>query len=212
MRKIAFFLTFLLLLSAVSCRQKKHDAVYYEQMIDSIRKAEQLGELQRMAGIGANGAPAKAFFDTLQYHSLPIQSESGDFKKIGKFVKIPRLLNDHLGYSASANLSAMALPSAHRYRVLMVSEMQDSITPVLYLFTLSRKYQPIDLLCIYEQGNEDRKDDFGRTYMDFYVTSNYEITLMQYYLSHTARKPELFQSRRYIINKEGKFEEIPIEL
>ena len=50
------------------------------------------------------------------------------------------------------------------------------------------------------------------TSMDYYITSNWEITLMKYYLSHEATSPELEETRRYIINKEGKFEEVIIEL
>ena len=48
--------------------------------------------------------------------------------------------------------------------------------------------------------------------MDYYITSNWEITLMKYYLSHEATNPQLEETRRYIINKEGKFEEVVIEL
>ena len=56
-------------------------------------------------------------------------------------------------------------------------------------------------------------DDFGQTYMEYYITSKYEITLMMYYQSHNEeRKAELLNSRRYLINKEGKFEETIIEL
>ena len=47
MRKIVSFLSFLLLLAVASCGNKRHDAAYYEQKVDSIRKAEQLKELQR---------------------------------------------------------------------------------------------------------------------------------------------------------------------
>jgi hypothetical protein len=48
--------------------------------------------------------------------------------------------------------------------------------------------------------------------MDYFITSNYEITLMRYYLSHEATKPVLEQTRRYVINKRGEFEEVVIEL
>ena len=49
--------------------------------------------------------------------------------------------------------------------------------------------------------------------MEYFVTSHYEITVMLFYQSrHQERKPELLNSRRYIIGRDGKFEETIIEL
>ena len=122
-------------------------------------------------------------------------------------------INEYFGYPVSAHLKALALPKAYRRPVFMVAEMIDSITPRLYLYTMDSRHQPVDQLCIYEQKDEDREDDFGHTAMEYYVTSKYEITLIIYYQSHDReRKPELVNSRRYIINRDGMFEETIIEL
>jgi hypothetical protein len=211
MRRIGVVWVVLMAIIAVSsCGNKRHDAAYYEQKVDSIRRAEQLKEIQQKAGM--NDDPLKAFFDTLRYHTLPVRSEKSDFSKLGTLTDVPKLFNNHFGYSADDELKAVMLPEAFQYRVVLLAEMQDSITPVLYLYTMKRSYQPVDLLCVYEQKEEDRKDDFGKTYMEFYVTSDYEIMLMQYYISHDAIKPELFQMRRYVISKDGKFEEVILEI
>ena len=181
------------------------------EMVDSIRKAETVKDIQQKAGIYDN--PVDAWFDTLAIHTLPIQSAGSNLWQIGHFVSVPMTINEYFGYPVSAHLKALALPKAYRRPVFMVAEMVDSITPRLYLYTMDSRHQPIDQLCIYEQKDEDREDDFGQTAMEYYITSQYEITLIIYYQSHDReRKPELVNSRRFIINRDGMFEETIIEL
>ena len=49
--------------------------------------------------------------------------------------------------------------------------------------------------------------------MEYYITTKYEITLLTFYQSHDEeQKPELLNSRRYIINRDALFEETIIEL
>ncbi len=200
-----------LLVCFSACGERKRDAAYYMEMVDSIRKAETVKDIQQKAGIYDN--PVDAWFDTLAIHTLPIKSAGSDLWQIGHFVSVPMTINEYFGYPVSAHLKALALPKAYRRPVFMVAEMVDSITPRLYLLTMDSRHQPIDQLCIYEQKDEDREDDFGQTAMEYYVTSKYEITLIMYYQSHDReRKPELVNSRRYIINRDGMFEETIIEL
>ena len=199
MRKIAVLTISLMVMLMASCGQKKKDAAYYEQMVDSIRKAEQVKELRRQAGI-TDGDPLEEFFLKLSLRTLPLQSEGKKWQRLGEFTKVPRVLNDQFGYMSNTELQVMAMPRA------------TGITPALYLYTMNRQHRTIDQLCIYEETAEDRAADFGKTSMDYYITSNWEITLMKYYLSHEATSPELEETRRYIINKEGKFEEVIIEL
>lgn len=194
-----------------SCGQKKKDAAYYELMVDSIRKAEQVKEIRRQAGI-TDGDPLEEFFLSLSLRTLPLQSEGRKWERLGEFAKVPRVLNEHFGYLSNAELQVLSMPRAGRHHVIMLLEMQDSITPTLFLYTMDGRHQMVDQLCIYEEKAEDRPTDFGKTFMDYYITSNWEITLMKYYLSHEATSPELEETRRYIINKEGKFEEVIIEL
>ena len=209
---LPFFGMMLVLLVCFSaCGERKRDAAYYMEMVDSIRKAETVKDIQQKAGIYDN--PVDAWFDTLAIHTLPIKSAGSDLWQIGHFVSVPMTINEYFGYPVSAHLKALALPKAYRRPVFMVAEMVDSITPRLYLYTMDSRHQPIDQLCIYEQKDEDREDDFGQTAMEYYVTSKYEITLIIYYQSHDReRKPELVNSRRYVINRDGMFEETIIEL
>ena len=214
MKKATGLTLLLLALLTLSCGNKKHDAAYYEQMIDSIRRAEQLKEIQKQTGIYEN--PIEAWFDTLRLHTLPIQTAGADIERIGDFAVVPVSANEYFGYPADAHLKAMALPSMHRRQVILLCEMQDSITPALYLYTMDKKHHPIDMLNIYHQETVSRKTDKGMdkgmTYNEYYITSHYEITVMRYFKGHEDVKPQLEEARRYTISKDGMFEEQPIEM
>ena len=210
MKKATGLTLLLLALLTLSCGNKKHDAAYYEQMIDSIRRAEQIKEIQKQAGIYEN--PIEAWFDTLRLHTLPIQTAGADIERIGDFAVVPVSVNEYFGYPADAHLKAMALPSMHRRQVILLCEMQDSITPALYLYTMDKKHHPVDMLNIYHQETINRKNDQGMTYNEYYITSHYEITVMRYFKGHEDVKPQLEEARRYTISKDGMFEEQPIEM
>ena len=201
---------FLMVLLTLSCGNKKHDVAYYEQMVDSIRRAEQVRDIQKKSGIYNN--PIEAWFDTLHLHTLPIQTAGGDIEKLGDFVSVPLSVNENFGYSSTAHLKAMALPSRYSSRVILLCEMQDSITPALYLYTMDKKHHPVDMLCIYHQEKVNRATDSGLTYQEYFITSQYEITIMRYFKGREALKPELEEARCYTISKDGMFEEQPIEL
>ena len=207
MKKATGLTLLLLALLTLSCGNKKHDLAYYEQMVDSIRRAEQVKEIQKQANIYEN--PIEAWFDTLRLHTLPIQTVGADIEILGNFVAVPVPANEYFGYPADAHLKAMALPSMYRKQVILLCEMQDSITPALYLYTMNKKHQPIDMLNIYHQ---ETKEDHGMTYNEYFITSHYEITVMRYFKGHEAVKPQLEEARRYTISKDGMFEEQPIEL
>ena len=211
MKKIPLFILSCVMVLLLSCGGKKRDAAYYMEMVDSIRKAETVKDIQQKAGIYDN--PVDAWFDTLAIHTLPIKSAGSDIGLIGHFVAVPMTMNENFGYPVSAHLKALALPTAYRRPVIMLAEMVDSINPRLFLYTMDAKHQPIDLLCIFEQKDANREEDFGQTSMEYFITTKYEITLIVYYQSHDKeRKPELVNSRRYLITREGLFEETIIEL
>ena len=144
--------------------------------------------------------------------NLPIQTAGGDIEKLGDFVSVPLSVNENFGYPSTAHLKAMALPSRYSSRVILLCEMQDSITPALYLYTMDKKHQPVDMLCIYHQEKVSRATDSGLTYQEYFITSQYEITIMRYFKGREALKPELEEARCYTISKDGMFEEQPIEL
>ena len=211
MKKIPLFILSCVMVLLLSCGGKKRDAAYYMEMVDSIRKAETVKDIQQKAGIYDN--PVDAWFDTLAIHTLPIKSAGSDIGLIGHFVAVPMTINENFGYPVSAHLKALALPTAYRRSVILLAEMVDSITPRLYLYTMDSKHQPIDQLCIYQQKNANHVEDFGQTTMEYYITTKYEITLLTFYQSHDQeQKLELVNSRRYIINRDALFEETIIEL
>ena len=51
MKQLVGFLSAVLLAMVLSCGQRKKDAAYYEQMVDSIKKAEQLKTMKQQAGV-----------------------------------------------------------------------------------------------------------------------------------------------------------------
>ena len=210
MKRSLLWILIPLALTLLSCGQRKRDAVFYEQMVDSIRKAEQLIEMKRQAGVYDD--PVDAFFDTLQLRPLPIKSERGDFAKIGRFSRVPLSVISQLGYPVDTRLKALMLPKVHGLHAMLLTEQLDSVTSNLYLYTLDRHYQPIDHLCLYEERDEDRAEDFGKLLMDYYVTSEYEVTILYFYESLRTHKTEAEQTRRFQLTEDGRFEEVVIEI
>ena len=209
-RSLLWIFVIPLALALLSCGQRKRDAVFYEQMVDSIRKAEQLTEMKRQAGVYDD--PVQNFFDTLQLRPLPIQSERSNFAKIGHFGKVPLSLVSMLGYPVDTRLKALLLPRRHGLHALLLEEKLDSINSNLYLYSLDRDYKPIDHLCLYEERDEDRAEDFGRQFMDYYVTSEYEVTILYIFESMRTHKMETEQTRRFQLTEDGNFEEVVVEL
>lgn len=204
----AFVISFLACctLTLLSCGGRKRDAAYYMAKVDSIRKVEQVREIQKKAGIVTD--PIESWFDSLHIHTLPIKTAGSEIDEIGQFTPVPRHLNGNFGYPVSAKLKALSLPTAYRRPVVLMAEMVDSVTPKLFLYTMNKKHLPIDQLTLYEKKRERRVDDFGQSFMEYYITSRYEIILMQFYQSHhDERSPELLNTRRFVINKAGKFVE-----
>lgn len=211
-RGLLWILFIPLTLALLSCGQRKRDAVFYEQMVDSIRKAEQVEAIQRKAGIAPDKHPLRQWLDTLQLRTLPIRNAGDDLARLGDFEPVPSWVGEHLGYKADDDLRAVAMPSVHDYNVVMMALMKDSVNAVISLHTIDNDLQPVDWLCLYEKKVEKRGSDRGYTFMEYFVTSNYEVTVMHYFQSlRRERKPELLNMRRYAINSEGLFEELIIE-
>ena len=196
----------------VSCGGRGRSAAYYEQMVDSIRKAEQVEAIQRKAGIAPDKHPLRQWLDSLQWRTLPIRNAGDDLARLGDFEPVPSWVCEHLGYQASDDVRAVAMPSTHHYDVVMMAQMKDSVNAVISLHTIDHDLQPVDWLCLYEKKVEKRGSDRGYTFMEYFVTSNYEVTVMHYFQSlRRERKPELLNMRRYAINSEGLFEERTVE-
>ena len=210
MRKTAGLVLLLLALLSFSCGNKKHDAAYYEQMVDSICRAERVKEIQKQAGIYKD--PIEAWFDTLRPHTLPIQSTGIDVEYIVDLAAVPPPVNEYFGFPSNACLKAMALPSMYHRQVIMLCELQDSITPRIYLYTMSKKHQLVDMLCIYQQEEAEHDNYHGLAYNEYFITSHYEITVMRYFKEHKAKEPLLEEIRLYSISKDGMFEERAIEI
>ena len=86
-RKLLIYSVAVLALLTASCGGRRHSQEYYEQMIDSIRKAEQVKEIERKAGIGVSHDPVGAWLDSLPLRTLPIRNAGDDLVQLGDFVQ-----------------------------------------------------------------------------------------------------------------------------
>jgi len=212
MRRIAFFILLSAAVMVAGCGGKKHDPAYYEAKIDSLRKAEQMKQLRKIKQeAGIYDDPVEQFFDTLHVRPLPIQSAGANIGRLAHFSTLPKSLVSRFGYPLDVPLRMVPLPRWHNYRVVMLAEGPDSIAPLLSLVTLDASYQPIDQLVIYEQKAEERGDDMVMKFNDYYITSDYEITLMFAFLRKDSNNPILESTRRYVINGDGYFDEVVVD-
>ena len=200
-----------MLLSGCSCRGPKRDAAYYEQMVDSIRRAEQVKMLHKQMGITYE-SPADAFFDTLRVHTLPLQSAADSPLGDECFSPVPNVINDYFGYPPSASLRALQLPHIHHWQVVLLAETGSDEARTLYICVMDKRHRAVDMMCV-EEGRQSRDpaDRSGLLTSEFYITSNYDITIVQSYREEDASEALTFQNRRFIIKQDGHFEETIIE-
>lgn len=211
MRQLLFVVFIGLLAIVFSCGQRRKDAAYYEQMVDSIRKAEQLKKMKQKAEVYDD--PVEQYFDTLSRRMLPIRNVGSEVQKIGRMADVPQHVLSWLGYPVDTRLRAMLLPKSNGHSVVFFEERDNDDHVQVSLCTLDSVYKPVDQLLLYEEKDDERADDFGKSYTEYYITSDYEVTLLYLFQSHNSeRQPQLDCSRRFIINKDGYFEEVVIEL
>lgn len=210
MRKLTFFLFSLLIAAACSCGGKKKDVAYYEAQIDSIRKAQQLRQIKEAAGIYDD--PGSQFFDTLQLRPLPIRSAGDNLVRLAHFSQVPRSVVALFDYPVETPLRMVALPRTKGFFVGMLAEGPDSVAPIISLIVLDKTYRPVDELCIYEQKEEERGDDRGLLVNDYYITSDYEITIVTSFRKPAEERLFVEQTRRYVIDKEGHFDEVIVDI
>lgn len=197
---------------AVSCGGRRHDVAYFEQMVDSIRKVETVEDMQRNSVAVDDDVNANRWFDTLQLRTLPIRNAGDNLALLGDFAEVPKTANGCFGHTADADLRAMALPRSRHNDVFIVAEMNDSAMEVLSLCTMDRQRRLLNQLCIYQRKEQYRQNDFGQTFMEYYVTSNYEITVVTYYQSHHKDwNSELLHSRHYVIDGDGRFKAVSLD-
>ncbi len=208
MKKIGYIVVLLgALLLTFSCGNRKRPEDY-AGMIDSIRKAEMEKELFKPVA----SDPVLAFFDSLSMKSVPMKYSPEFVEYLPQMMKVPAVYNTRFDYESNVELYAVKLPSYQDYHMMLVGEKLDSTNVSLYLCTMNRDYVLVDRLCIYEQKIEDRNGSLGLMRQEYYITSNYEVTLVSYFRGEDDETESEETACRYIINKEGNFEEVIIEL
>ena len=208
MKKITYIVAVLaVMLLMFSCGNRKN-AADYEGMIDSIRKAEVEKELLKPTA----SDPVVAFFDSLSIKSVPMKYSPEFVEYLPQMKKIPPVYNTRFDYESNVELYAVRLPSYQNYHMILLGEKLDSTNVSLYLCTMNQEYVLVDRLCVYEQKIEDRNGKLGLMRQEYYITSKYEVTLVSYFRGEDDDKESELAACRYIINKEGNFEEVIIEL
>ena len=195
------------LLLTFSCGNRKSPEDY-AGMIDSIRKAEVEKELLKPVA----GDPVVAFFDSLAMKSVPMKYSPEFVEYLPQMMKVPEVYNSRFDYESNVELYAVKLPSYQNYHMMLVGEKLDSTNVSLYLCTMNRDYVLVDRLCIYEQKIEDKDGKLGVMRQEYYITSKYEVTLVSYFRGEDDETESEEVAYRYIVNKEGNFEEVIIEL
>lgn len=189
----------------LSCGNQQR-AQKYEQMVDSIRKAEQVRQMERQAG--ASDSPLTSYFDTLRYHSLPIQSGDDPSLLVRQCEKSLPSFSLLLGFDPSDEVSVLRLPRSGRFNVCLAFHKGADGYPVAYLFTLSSSLRVVDMLCVCERKAIERVNDSGETVPEFFITSNYEITIVERFKSVGGKRDEIFQMHRHAISSEGRFVQV----
>lgn len=208
MRRITLITLLAALLSGVySCGNRKN-AADYASMLDSIRKAEVAKDLLKPT----EGDPVIAFFDSLEIKSVPMKYSPEFVEYLPQLKKVPTVYNSRFDYESNVELLAVKLPSYQHFHVMLLAERLDSVSTSLYLCTMDQSYVLVDRLCIYEQKIEDKNGQLGLLRQEFYITSKYECTLFSYFRGEDDETESEEAAYRYIINKEGNFEEVMIEL
>ena len=206
-RFMLIMLSAALLIGAYSCGNRKN-AADYAPMLDSIRKAEVAKDLLKPTA----GDPVIAFFDSLEMKSIPMKYTPEFVEYLPQMKKVPAVFNSRFDYESNVELLAVKLPSYRTFHVVLLAEKLDSVSTSLYVCTMNQSYVLVDRLCIYEQKIEDKNGQLGVLRQEYYITSKYECTLFSYFRGEDDETESEEAAYRYVINKEGNFEEVVIEL
>lgn len=208
MKKIGYIIVLaVVILTAIACGNRKN-AADYAGMIDSIRRAEVEKDLLKPSV----GDPVVAFFDSLAMKSVPMKYTPEFVEYLPQMKEVPAAYNSRFDYESNVELLAVKLPSYHHYHMMLIAEKLDSTNVSLYLCTMNQEYVLVDRLCIYEQKIENKDGRLGVMRQDYYVTSQYEVTLVSYFRGEDDEEESEVTACRYVINKEGNFEEVILEL
>lgn len=207
MKKITYIVVLMAMVMAYSCGNRKN-AADYDGMIDSIRRAEAAKELLKPV----SNDPVMAFMDSLSIKSVPMKYSMEFVEYLPQMTKVPVTFNSRFDYESNIALYAVKLPSYKDYHMMLLAEKVDSTTTTLYLCTMNQEYVLVDRLCLYEQKIENRDGKLGVMRQEYYVTSQYEVTLVSYFRGEEDEEESETAACRYVINKEGNFEEVIIEL
>lgn len=208
MKKITYLVVVLVTLLLTSSCGNRKSAADYEQMLDSIRKAEVENELLKPTA----GDPVIQFLDSLAMKSVPMKYSETFVAYLPQLEKVPPVMNSRFDYESNVDLYAVKLPSYQHFHVMLLAEKLDSVSTSLYLCTMNQEYVMVDRLCIYEQKVESKGGTLGTSRLEYFITSDYEVTLVRYSRKEDDEHEKEDSIRRYVINKEGNFEEVIIEL
>ena len=188
----------MLLFSAfvLSCGGRRLSPAELQQKLDSVKAIEVREHLEAQGIHFEEVNPLQAFYDSLSVQTLPVSYTDIYVKYLPNYKPVPPELVAYLNLEGKGQPKAVSLPETVGVRLMLLAADEEDGEYSLWLYSLDNDYLPVDKLCLYAADSADSEDD-PSTYYDmdpdevvqyFYITSDYEIRLLDY--SKKARKAE----------------------
>jgi hypothetical protein len=140
---------------------------------------------------------------------LPAQYSFELLTDTPNFLDVPDSLCTFFRQPHLDNFKAIKLPPKGSIKLMLLSAQTESGDGIFYLYTLSSKLQIIDKLCIYSAGDVEHNGVQGSMATTFVINELYEVSLKCYFTSYKDDKEELVNEKKYVINRDGEFIDIP---
>jgi hypothetical protein len=146
----------------------------------------------------------KEIYNNLNTLSLPLKYSFDFIINEPNFIKIPETYQNLLKLDDFDNYSAIKLPKiGEQIKPVLLSAYNVAGQSILYLYTFSENYNFLDKLELYYSYDTEK----GNIVTIYEIDEKYHIKIKR--IEHkNDDKEKIIENRKYIINKEGKFEEV----
>ena len=188
---------------------------------EELLRQDSLERLARQQKPRVYDSPEEEMLMQLPYRTLPVTYEEGFEQSLPGFEEIaPTMVPSLLGVSGLTKTKAIRLPDKDSIHVVLVGGLNAMGDPIVYMTTLSPRWEPVDKLAVYEQSDPEEEDeeyaddefvdeeDLGKVRIEFSVTSRYVIYMQVVFQSYVDDERELEGVSVYSIGRDGKFFEL----
>jgi hypothetical protein len=194
----------LLLLSCGGRRQLSPEQLSHK--LDSVKNVE-INEHLKLLGIDLEQSdnPLQLFYDSLNLQPLPISYTEDYVRFLPAFKPIPKELLHFWDLQDYSEPKAVSLPESLSARLVLVATDDAPHLYSVWLYSLNDDYMPVDRLCLYAVEDKSDEIDPEEFIQYFSITSDYEISLLDYSKSqHKTRFEEVYYidvSRKFIMRE-----------